>query len=300
LLAQYVSTEAQFKKSFKTMIARILVRYNKYFDGKKRELHTITFSEVAKYIAWRKSCKVPNTERFISDNTIRKEIFYLKKIIELADDWGYKIPHINFKKLTAGLSSGRSIERYLNKEEQILFLRNIKDCLRLPCLFAITTGLRWGNIKSFKCSQIEWSNNRILFNVKTPRVGGKVHYIALSNSVRKILELSGVKEGEVKNRYVFTQTLRGEVMPLGDHNKAFKSACDKSDIRLERGQKFHLLRHTAGTNIHNEKNNLLLVKKVLGHSDIKMSEKYSHMSDCSVSEVIDESVSHLIEKYEVE
>ena len=56
-------------------------------------------------------------------------------------------------------------------------------------------------------------------------------------------------------------------------NRSFKSACKKADIE---GLRFHDLRHTAATRLVESGIPLHAVAKLLGHSTIKITERYSH------------------------
>jgi integrase len=55
--------------------------------------------------------------------------------------------------------------------------------------------------------------------------------------------------------------------------RAFKAACRKASIR---GLRFHDLRHTFASRLVERGVDLITVKELLGHSTVKMTERYTH------------------------
>jgi integrase len=66
-------------------------------------------------------------------------------------------------------------------------------------------------------------------------------------------------------------TLRGK--PLKDIRTAFENACRRDGIKKLR---FHDLRHTFATRLVLSGVDLVTVSKLLGHSSIQMTMRYSH------------------------
>ncbi len=71
------------------------------------------------------------------------------------------------------------------------------------------------------------------------------------------------------NHRVFTF----ESKPIGSIRKAFNNACDRVGIKNLR---FHDLRHTFATRLVLSNVDLATVSKLLGHSTIQMTMRYSH------------------------
>jgi integrase len=78
--------------------------------------------------------------------------------------------------------------------------------------------------------------------------------------------------------------------PAGTPNKnpesligAFGRVCEKAGIV---GFRFHDLRHTAATGMIERGSSIVAVSKVLGHSDLKMTMRYSHPED-SLKEAVE-------------
>ncbi len=66
-------------------------------------------------------------------------------------------------------------------------------------------------------------------------------------------------------------TFKGK--PIGSIRKAFKNACNRTGIKNLR---FHDLRHTFATRLVLSGVDLATVSKLLGHSTIQMTMRYSH------------------------
>ena len=60
---------------------------------------------------------------------------------------------------------------------------------------------------------------------------------------------------------------------------AFRRALDRSCIALPPGQAAHVLRHTFASHFVMNGGDILSLQKILGHSTISMTMRYSHLSD---------------------
>lgn len=59
---------------------------------------------------------------------------------------------------------------------------------------------------------------------------------------------------------------------------AFRSAFEITDIELPAGQLTHVLRHTFASHFLMNGGNILVLQRVLGHTDIKMTMRYAHFA----------------------
>ena len=60
--------------------------------------------------------------------------------------------------------------------------------------------------------------------------------------------------------------------------RSFRRALKRTTIERPKGQAAHVLRHTFASHFIMNGGNILTLQKVLGHSDIKMTMRYSHLS----------------------
>ncbi|HBU6475091.1 putative prophage gp Int for integrase [Klebsiella quasipneumoniae] len=65
---------------------------------------------------------------------------------------------------------------------------------------------------------------------------------------------------------------------FGDCYGAFRSALERTRIELPAGQLTHVLRHTFASHFMMNGGNILVLQRILGHSDIKMTMRYAHFS----------------------
>ncbi|GIW47440.1 MAG: hypothetical protein KatS3mg078_1317 [Deltaproteobacteria bacterium] len=114
-------------------------------------------------------------------------------------------------------------------------------------------------------------------NTKTKRT----RRIPINQTLRTLLLEQRLKSGgseyvflsEVGKPYKFHDSLKG----------AFERACKKAGIQ---GLRFHDLRHTAATRMIEAGASIVAVSRILGHSDIKMTMRYSH-PDNSLKEAVE-------------
>ena len=94
---------------------------------------------------------------------------------------------------------------------------------------------------------------------------------------QELLNLSESSDGE----YVFTN---GDDRPFGDIKKGFSATLKRTGIE---DFHFHDLRHTFGSHLVMQGVDLKTVQQAMGHKDIKMTMRYSHLSPEYVQEAID-------------
>ena len=58
----------------------------------------------------------------------------------------------------------------------------------------------------------------------------------------------------------------------------FMAAINSTDIELPRGQLTHVLRHTFAAHFMTSGGNILVLQRILGHSDIQMTMRYAHFA----------------------
>ena len=58
----------------------------------------------------------------------------------------------------------------------------------------------------------------------------------------------------------------------------FEKAIRRAGIKLPAGQSTHVLRHTFASHFMMNGGNILVLQRILGHTDIKMTMRYSHFA----------------------
>lgn len=85
-----------------------------------------------------------------------------------------------------------------------------------------------------------------------------------------------------KSEYVFPSPKTGR--KLYDVKRSFRRAVRKAGIKDFR---FHDLRHTAATRMADAGADAFTLMKILGHSDIRMTSRYTHATDVAVRRAVE-------------
>ncbi len=101
---------------------------------------------------------------------------------------------------------------------------------------------------------------------------GKSRSIPVNQVVRDVL--SGLQLTAGRNALLFVSHKTGGM--LQDVKKGFRAACNEAELVDFR---FHDLRHTAGTRLGDTGADPFVIAEVLGHSDLKMTKRYTHATD---------------------
>lgn len=148
--------------------------------------------------------------------------------------------------------------RFLREDEITRLLdccAQISDDLKMAVLVCLATGARWGEVMKLTSSNV--IPYKIMFN-KTK--GGKNRTVPISSELYKQLNLGkfhlfqGVNDGQ------------------------FRKAVELANIQLRENQLTHVLRHTFASHFMMNGGNILVLKEILGHSDISMTMVYAHFS----------------------
>ena len=144
---------------------------------------------------------------------------------------------------------------------------DIKDLIN----FAVNTGLRQMELLTLQWNQINFKDkNLILDNRNYLTKSKKIRSIPLNIKALQILtEREGNKSGEL----IFT--LKGESIDQHFLVKQFKQYVIAA--KLNPALSFHSLRHTFASWLIQRGASIYSVSKLLGHSNLKVTEIYSHL-----------------------
>ena len=208
----------------------------------------------------------------VTPASVNRELACLKHMYTKAIEWGYV--KVNPAKVVKKLKEPPGRLRYLNPEEALRLLGVCSGHLRPIVVTALNTGMRRSEILSLKWPQVDLKNRKItVINAKN----NESRVIPINQTLyQELLALSQNPKGE----YVFSDR-KGR--PFKDIKTAFLSALRKVRIKDFR---FHDLRHTFGSQLVMQGVDLKTVQQLMGHKDIKMTMRYSHLSPEYVQEAI--------------
>ena len=155
---------------------------------------------------------------------------------------------------------------FLTEEQIELLLSECRNSsakdLELIAKICLATGARWGEAESLKRSQV---------------TAGKVTFVKTKGKKNRSIPVDSDLLAELpkKNGAIFTPCYY-----------AFRSALKRAGIELPPGQLTHVLRHTFASHYMMNGGNILVLQKILGHTDIKMTMRYSHFAPNHLEEAL--------------
>jgi integrase len=229
----------------------ILQKHLARFDS--LPLASIRKSDIQHYVTERASK--------VAAATVQRELVLLKHLFALAVEW--EIIPVNPAQFVKSpkLPAGRM--RYLQPTELRALLNVCPDGLREIVALAVSTGMRRGEILSLRYLDVDMANKRVLLP-QTKNGSGRVVY--LNEMAAMVFE--AWPEGAPGDR-IFAEWDGPRVAD------AFERARDKVKLVDFR---FHDLRHTCASWLRMAGADIHAVQKVLGHKDLRMTERYSHLS----------------------
>jgi len=160
---------------------------------------------------------------------------------------------------TSYSSKINNVKKIKITERKVKFLTDIeiKDLIEViehedtkqAVKLCLSTGARWGEVKRLQVGQLV--DNKLTLNSKS-----------------------------TKNRTIpIKEELAQQITPpLMASEKLFKKGIQAANIKLDKGQNTHILRHTFASHFTINGGNILTLQRILGHSDIRMTMIYSHLA----------------------
>jgi integrase len=159
-------------------------------------------------------------------------------------------------------------DRWLTVDEEMSLLENSPEWLRDIIHFNLHTGLRQDELLSLTWDRVDVLRKTIL--IKDTK-NGKPRTIPLNRDVLDILETKS-KVVSFKSRIVFHSKC-GTKIDKHNLRRAFVIAMERAGIE---DFTFHGLRHTFATRLAQSGYDLYKISKLLGHKDIKTTQRYAH------------------------
>jgi len=182
----------------------------------------------------------------------------------------------------------------LNKDEQDQLLKQPNS--RYPTgqrnytilKLMLDTGLRLSELTNLKWRDLELMSGKLMVGEgkgaidRTLWVSEEVLDLLTDWKERQVEELKERKIVE-KPEYVFT-TLKGKKLKNRYVREMVYRTTDKADINKKVSP--HTLRHTFATDLYRKTNNIRMVQKALGHSDLSTTMIYTHIVDDELEEAM--------------
>ena len=191
-----------------------------------------------------------------------------KKLLEVFNT-RYLAPHRNKVMIKLMLNSGLRLSEVINLEWKHIDLQTGK--LKVVEGKGAKDRILWINdetlekVREWRQRQVdEIGNMEFVFTTST---GNKLNSTDIRKMVYRYAEKAGIQE-EVEKNY------------------RDKEGNKLDETYKEKKVKPHTLRHTFATDLLRETNNLRIVQKALGHSDISTTQIYTHIVDGEMEEAL--------------
>lgn len=230
---------------------------------KSRYLFDITPQDIEQYKAKRATDTFGKNKK-ISPATVNRELATIKTMFNKAVTWG-KIKESPAKSVQF-LREPEGRVRYLEKEEIVKLLAKCSAKLRPIVIVALNTGMRRGEMLNLKWHDVDFQRDIIsLFDTKN----GESRKIPMNAQVKAAL--IRVKK-HPESQFIFCNR-KGQ--PFNNIRKSFLQACKNAGII---NFHFHDLRHTFASQLVMAGVDINTTRELLGHKDIRMTLRYSHLS----------------------
>jgi integrase/recombinase XerD len=228
---------------------------------KNKKADTLTTEDVRRYLHY---C----IEKLqLSENTLHSRLNALKFLYEQLlghEKFFFEIPrpkkHLQLPKVLGEEELRRLFNAPTNlKHKAILFI-------------AYSAGLRVSEVINLRLQDIDRERQQLFIYCSK---GKKDRYVRLSPMVLDVLE-QYYKMSEVKpTNYLFEGQTKGAPYTIRSAQQIFTDAKVKAGII--KSVSFHNLRHSFATHLLEKGIDVIFIKEILGHFDIKTTERYLHV-----------------------
>jgi integrase len=240
-------------------------------------LETLKGSDIRAYIEARKS-------EGATAGTVNREIGLFSSAINYArNEWDWDIPNPAMGKR---LREPEGRIRWLAKEEAARLIRaattdpratHLPDLIRL----AVHSGMRKGEMLGLEWRRVDLKNNLVHLGAEHTKAG-KRRSVPLNDEARSaLLSRAGFRAQYCPDSPWVFANRKGE--RIGSVKSSFTRACRLAKIEDFR---VHDLRHTCAAWLVNAGASLIEVRELLGHSTIRMTERYAHLAPDNVRNAV--------------
>jgi len=212
----------------------------------------------------------------LSENTLHSRInalkFYYEQVLK-REKFFWDIPRPK---------KPMQLPKLLNEDELARLFNSIQNKKHKAILFtAYSAGLRVSEVVNLKLADID--GKRMQIHIRDAK-GKKDRYVNLSPVLLDILRQYVKMVKPAPKEYLFESEQTGKAYPTRTVQQIFTNAKKKAGILKEVG--IHSLRHSFATHLLDKGTDIRYIKDLLGHFDIKTTERYLHVSKKQLVNVI--------------
>jgi integrase len=242
------------------------------FFGKTR-IDKITNLQIEEY-------KAKKVQTSLYNKSINNQLTILSTCLKSAQEWLEldKIPKIKKLKVPPQKFD------FLSVEESRLLLANAPDNFWHDVfLVFLKTGLRKGELIALTWENINWHNRQIVvsqsiyMNEISSTKSNKIRYVDMTDEVYNCLLKRKKEKG-----FVFINE-SGVHLRMMIINAVLERTCEQAGLRKIT---VHTLRHTFASHLAMAGASIQSIQGLLGHSDIKTTQRYAHLAPSVYKETI--------------
>jgi integrase len=258
-----------YKRSYDSDLSLINNHVIPFFGDK--QLHELTKQDLIAFITARRPTHKPGT--------INRVIILMRYVYNLALKWETPGLEKNVVKGTPLLEENNKRERYLSSEEVDRLVYCVRRS-RNPMLQYIIPGLILTGARKQELLRARWED--LNFDTKIWRIpmskSGKARHVPISDSLKLLLDsIPQTCEWVFAN----PKTLKPFVGFYYSWDTARKQA-GLDEVRV------HDLRHSFASFLVNNGRSLYEVQRILGHTQIKTTQRYAHLDQSSLLSAVNE------------
>lgn len=267
LLVQHLKLKAYSASTIKTYRNEFLQLLQLL---KKKPVYELTVEQLKRYMVYAME------KQGISENTAHSRLnalkFYFEQVLG-REKFFLEIPRPKKPVI---------LPKLLNETELGKLFRALSNKKHKAMLFTIySAGLRVSELANLKIGDID-SQRMQIFIARAK--GKKDRYVNLSPVLLDILRRY-IQEYKPKPKmYLFESEQTGTAYPTRTIQQIFTNAKNGSGIRKEVG--IHSLRHSFATHLLEKGTDIKYIKELLGHFNIKTTERYLHVSKQKLVNII--------------
>jgi integrase len=253
--------------------ARIILSH---MDGKKR-ISKLTDADIIQYAAkHRATC---------ANSTVNRHLQMLGRALRhMGKVYKTEIPDVDLK--SAETKEPRERVRELTTDEQTKLFAALPQEYHPMVAFALMTGARISTITGLLWRDVDMPNREIMFRLK----GDELMIFPINSELAALLSALPKSNVMESRRYVFTRVdgHSAERIQIIASGGVFGTVWRKAlmDAGIE-NFRFHDLRHTFATRMLRKTQNISLVSKLLGHTNIETTSRYAHVLTSDLRDALD-------------
>lgn len=201
-------------------------------------------------------------------SSVRKDLFAIKFFFENVLKQGIDLPNPKKNVSLPDILTIKEIRRILGSTS------NIKHRLIIKLLYGC--GLRVSEVVNLEVKDINFEESLIKINLAK---GKKDRFVKIPESMKEEL----INYCKLYNSKILFPSNRGGELTKDTIQKIVQNSAKKAGIKKRVYP--HLLRHSFATHMLEQGTDLRIIQKLLGHSDIKTTQIYTHISQASLKNI---------------